>query len=197
MGLFVSFIGWLIIKPDQINTYIANPIYGSGIVISLCLVVFFASRLRHCSVSKNAFIFILPFIFFDGVLTILNKTAMDSAELHQNVWFYMMLQGFGIACVVAIKEKIKRKNIKHLFDKKLIKAGLCICLFGLMGGGLKGYALYAVDNPAYVVAIVMLSPFWIICIYKIIGRKEQGVDIISGLFLVLSVIALVLFKGMM
>lgn len=196
LGLIVSFVGWLLVKPEQISMYLASPVYGGGVVVSLGLTVFFASRLRHCNVSKNAFVFLLPLIFFDGILNILNKTAMDSAELHQSVWFYLMLQGAGVAIFSAVKEQAREKTLIHLFDKKVIKAGICIFCFAIMAGPLKGYALHDIDNPAYVSAVYMLYPFWIFIIYKIVKRKEDGIDIFSGLLLVLSVIALVLCKSM-
>lgn len=196
-GILITFIGWLIIKPEQIDAYLANPVWGIAIILSLGSIVFFASRLRHCEVSRSAFIFMLPVVLSGGIVTMLNKTAMDNSGLHQGVWFYILLQGTGVAVMAVLRDKLKKRSIKKLFSKELIKAGMVICFFTIAGTAFKGYGLAMVDNPAYFAAVGMLSPFWIICLYKIIGRKEDGIDVISGLFLVSSVIALVLFKGML
>lgn len=197
LGIITVFIIWIIANPEQIYSYINNALYGSGIILSLLLIMFFASRLRHCEISKSAFIFLLPVILFSGIATMLNKVAMDNSDLHQGVWFYILIQGFGISILAIIRDKIKKRSLDSLFNKNLIKPGLVICFIAIVGITLKGYSLRAVDNPAYFTAVSMLAPFWIIIVYKIVGRKEQGVDVTSGLFLVLSVIALVLFKGML
>jgi hypothetical protein len=197
ISIFIIFVGWLLLEPSQIYDYIDNPTIGTVIIISLCAIVFFASRLRHCEVSKTAFLYILPVILFNGVVTMLNKISMDHAALHQGVLFYILLQGSGTAALALGRDMFKKRSLKKLFHKKLIVAGIFIGCFIMMGTAFKGYGLRAVDNPAYFAAVGMLSPFWIICIYKIIGKKEQNIDVRSGVFLVLSVIALVLLKGML
>lgn len=197
LGIFLIFVGWLIIKPEQISYYLSSPLYSVGIVLSIFSIMFFASRLRHCEVSRKAFIFLLPAILLGSVTAILNKTAMDNSQFHQGVWIYIMIQGFGLVLTTSIKEKITHKNLNRFFTKKAIKAGSVVALLALTGISFKGYGFSLVDNPAYFVSITMLAPIWIVCVYKIIGKKEKNIDVKSGLFLVLSVIMLVLFKGMM
>lgn len=197
LGLFIGFIGWIIIDTSQIDVYMAQPIYATGVVLSLCSIVFFASRLRHCEVSKNALIFMLPAIFFGGFFGVLIKTAMQHAELYQGIVFYILVQGIGITIFTLIKEKFKKRKLKRILQKDVMKAGFFIGVFGVISGSCGSYAFHLAENPAYSSAITMLSPFWIIILYKIISRKENGVDVLSGVFLVLSVISLVLFKGML
>ena len=74
---------------------------------------------------------------------------------------------------------------------KTIVVGFFAAMIFIFSMVSKNYAIWMVENPAYVSVFAMLAPFWLILIYKFMGRKEAA-DVKSGVILVLGCILLVI-----
>lgn len=197
LGILLSFIAWFLIDTNQIDLYLEKPVITVGIITSLLMIVFTTTRLRRCTISKEVFIQMVPVIIATSAAGILIKMGLAHAESsNQAVGYYILVQGTAIAIFVAIRESIKRRRLNRILDKDVLKAGFVIGLLTPCSVFCAAHAFIAADNPAYVSAVILLSPFWIVLIYKSLNKKEQG-DVKTGLLLVASVIALVLFKGML
>lgn len=199
----VTFITWFLFAPSQIHDYLAHPINSFGIILALSACVYFASRLQStCTISKSALRLMAPTILAYGLNGALAKLALNNANAHEGVYGYIFIQTAVVLLSTsfyylwqgkrsALADKISFKDVQR---KTLWLACGLASFFWMTHMGCKMYAFSAIDNPAYVNAVVLLAPIWVILFYKIIGHKEQA-NISAGIGILASTIALVLLTA--
>lgn len=189
--VWVVFILWTLINPDLLNKYLENPIKFLGIVFSIGACCFFSLRLKNCAISWDAVKKIFPAVCLGSVGFILGKIAVNTSPINIGVWYYVLFQAglsfvlYSIFICFDSWKNPEKYEAKPIANKRAIFFGFIMSVSFLINMVVKYYAIWAVENPAYVSMIGMLSPFWVVILYKLIGRKEN-LDVISGLGIVLS-----------
>jgi len=196
-SLWGVFFVWMALSASYRESFFADPVMAAGIVIALLLAAVGSSFIRKCTLSKDAFIFFFPVLLCSIAVDILNKTAMDSSSVLGGIIMYAWLQGVIISVVCLLKQcAVHKKPISSLFEKRVLYAGGLIGLGFILANIFKNTAMTFTVNPAYVTAIVLISPIWTSLFYRLKGAKEQANEW-AGLLVVASSIMLVIFASNM
>ena len=196
-GLWFVFIIWMLISPDYRAYFFTHPLAAAGICFSLLCAVVGASFMRKCEISMSAIIYFLPVIFMGAFIDIFNKLAMDNSSYLGGIVTYIWMQGGIISIVCALKSCVfGGYQPRTFFSRHIFIVGGLISMGFLLGNFFKNTAMAYTVNPAYVSAIILLSPLWASLFYRLKGKKD-GANEIAGLLVVASSIMLVLFASNM
>ena len=195
LSIMISFFLWLAVSPETAQKYLANPHVTAGIIFSLCGAVFFSLRLRKCPVSAAAIKKMLPAMLVGALIPVFGKMAMEHADTHNGPYFYAAIQsvlvfgGYYALNILSLKyEKLGKALpdldiISQAHDRKVLLAGSLSGLLWTIGTVFGYYAYSAAENPAYVGLVGLLTPLYIMGVYKLIGRREEA-NIKDGLAVV-------------
>lgn len=199
LQIFIIFVMWLCIKPQLIQGYLETPLNTFAILMALGGCVYFSSHMRHCAVSSAALRSMLPALLGYASNFVLAKYAFEISDFHSGVYYYILVQTAALVPVMLISgifnkgETFKLKK-SIFFAKPTLKAAGFFYLFWMLHMVSKNYANTLTPNPAYVAALVLTAPVWMIILYKIIGIKEKA-DIRAGIGLMISAILLSLLNA--
>lgn len=187
------FIIWLVLKPQQLDALLHNPIEAIGIIACLAAATYFLMKLNQCVVTKAAMLEMVPVIVAGIIFEITNKMAMDHAAFPNNTLYYV----FTLGCAaflgnIAMTGKKARAAIHDMSG--IAGQGALIGFIAIFSQACKNLAMMATPNPAYVTAITLTAPFWISLYLKIRGEKEHA-DWVSGTGLVISIIIMTLLAA--
>ena len=185
-----AFIGWIALNPALIAAHVAAP--GRFAAIALCILVIAACavKLRGSPVSRDTLAAMVPVILLTAALNIVAKFSIDHAPDLEGIAVFIFLQSLSVVSLSWLFDsRRKGKGYRLLKDAAVLKAALALsavqlCVIVLR---LSGYILAA--NPAYVTALMLLGPFWVLLYYRLIRHEERG-SVWPGVFIVLAAIAL-------
>lgn len=186
----IAFLAWTALHPDLLEKYLSRLDYFLGICACIAGSVFFARRLRHCRLSREAARSMLPLIFTLATMTVLTKTAIDAAPGYGSVAVYAFIQSAIVVVLSGLWNRSKgHVPFRMLRDKTILKTAIPASLLMLEVLSLRITGMQYAANPAYVTAVMLTGPFWILLFYKIVKHKEEG-DIHSGIGIVFSALLL-------
>lgn len=193
--MIVSFFLWFLFDWPLASAYIADPVHSLTIIGILGLIVFFASHLRKCEVTRRAFR-ALWFVLAAGVTgTIFMKIITRYANLQQGVYAYVLFEAGMMLSYWSIYYLVKKPVAKRImFGKKTIRCGLGAGAFGAFAVATRYAAFYSVDNPAYVLALRYMDVVIILAAYAIMGKRERA-NIWAGIGLAACAAMLILAKS--
>ncbi len=213
-----SFVLWSVLHPSSLNPLIEHPVAGSGAFIALCLTTYFIFELKKCSLSVSLLKRFVPVVvLLFAPIDIINKTAMNRVceDLMTGSFAYIFFQSVGVVTIVLVWTTLKHIFRRHsseqehgrpqTFDLTLLKTDIrvingrrlfvgvsSVTFFFMAYMFFKNLGMSKALNPAFITLLVSMSPFWIIVINKLTSYKD-GSDIKSGIGLIFSALALVVF----
>ncbi|OPZ77503.1 MAG: hypothetical protein BWY78_00986 [Alphaproteobacteria bacterium ADurb.Bin438] len=203
LAISLIFIMWLILTPSLFFTYISEPLKFLGIILCLAGVIYSIISLRKAKVSKIAFMFLLPALFALSVSDILNKMSMKygKEDLITAIIYYSFITGLVSGLCNLFFYIKKKQKISNVFKRKNFINGALLSIIITLTVILKNISMHLASNPAYVSAIILLYPLWIVFgnnAYsyfkaKKTGYKKVNFKIVS--LLLSSIIALVLISN--
>lgn len=190
--VWTSFIIWFVIDGSYREHFFSNINQSILVVTALVVGVVSSVFMKKCKISSEAFKFMLPFYIWAMCVDPLNKTAMDNSSFWGGVIWYSWIQGTIVSLGAYIMIRLKHTEItRNIISRTNIKQGVFIGSMILITALFKNSAMSYAINPAYVLAIIFVSPLWVAMFYKIIGHKEPA-NMIAGMAFVLSAILLIL-----
>lgn len=211
--VWVTFIMWMPIDPSQFTDYVEQPLRTAGILLSIGGGVWFSTRLNRCEITRAARAALIPALVGYSMNQVLNKYAMTVSGFHSGVYSYMFIQSLAVAAIAGVYISFRKfrplpevlpgaerdetdvsRNAAALFSRRVLAAGFFLGLGWFTHMVFKNYAMTLTPNPAYMTAITLTSPVWVIAIYKLIGYKEDA-DVLSGLGIVACAILLSVVTG--
>lgn len=193
--VFGGFFGWLVVHPELIATYLSKPVQTLGILVALSGCVWFSTRLKKCDVTTAAFKSILPAVGAYSVNTVLNKMALDHADvLMSGVFCYMYFQcvlALPMVTGYALYERHRERLQWQMLNKPIVIASVLMCVIWIAHMILKMYAMAFTFNPGYVAAILLTAPVFISVYYKWLNHVEEA-DVKNGMGVVACAILLIL-----
>ncbi len=198
ISLVVVFLMWLLISTEQRSLVMSHPYHMAGILGCLALGAYALSHLRHCEISRSAFLFLIPVIVASPFVDIFNKLSMDTVGTWHAVVTYIWCQSglmtvMGIA-FLAMKQKAHLKAVSQVSQQHLA-FGCAMGAILVCAGLSKNSSMMLTPNPAYVAAIAMVSPLWATLLYKVLGKKEEA-NVVMGLLFVFFVTLMLLIAGL-
>jgi len=193
----IVFITWLIIQPTEFLSLLDKPLIFFGILICLFASIGFSFRMRRCDVSFSALKAMIPLIIIAASINIVAKIGIDNAPSINGIIAWVFIQSL---CLIALSPFMKRKKDKNEEQQTLNKQKLILSAIGLsillnIFIILRLYGFILTSNPAYVTAVMLTAPFWIMLFYRFVGHKEEA-DIKSGIGIVISAITLSLLVSL-
>lgn len=190
LSAFATFFFWTIYSSATFHSYLETPLRSAGILLAIGAAAFFSIRLRQCEISRAAMKILLPVVVMASVVTVCGKVAIDAApQTGPLMWNFMqalILTPVYAVMVYGTKGRFERAPLNKTFAIAGILAALCSVGHIIV----KSKAFHLVENPAYVMILLLTSPLWILLYYKI-KKHEEKADIWSGIGIVFSALALI------
>lgn len=199
-SVLITFVLWMVIEPQRVDAYISKPWIGAGTCALIIAFVFCAMRVKRCPVSWQGVKRIWPVLASASLGPIITKMALNEAAAnaaHENVatFAYMFVQSGMTVALIGLYHLVRRPiPTAVMFERNAIRTGFIIGIAIAAMLFFKTKALQLTDNPAYVVMVFFTDALWVMLIYRLIGRKEQG-DIRAGIGIVICAALLVLLKS--
>ncbi len=189
------FFTWLILDPELVRDYINTPFKTLGILGCLTLIAVSAAFLRQCSVTKEGFRDILPALLLSVVCAVSIKYGFDHADHYSATYVNLfLLSVLIIPLYFGIRMVDKQVAKEFVLTKKTYIAAAVASVFSALLIVFYNMSVDLVENPSYVNAISLTSSFWILLLYKAVGREETA-RVLPGLGIVIAAIALILITG--
>lgn len=197
MGVWLTFLMYLITNPAHTQTLLQAPLRAAGIVAALAIGVGAISFLRKDAISKQALLFLAPALVMVGFIDLINKYAMAaSPNPLSGAFVYGFVMSLTIGVVTVIRRRFfeeKKVNIMQSFERGVFKGGLLVVMFIVAGMINKNIAMFYTPNPAYVSVLALSSPLWIAFYNKLTGHRDKS-NIWAGFLFVLSAALLIVLS---
>lgn len=194
LTVIAGFFLWFGVEPSLIQNYVDHPWVSALIVLSISAAVFFAMRLRACTVTMQA-VRVLWFVLLSNVAgPLLTKSATAYAPALQGAIAYTFVQAvMMIALWLVYLLVAKPLPVSSLLKKEAWKPGLMIG--GVMAVAVTVYVMsvYYVDNPGYVSAVRLINTVLILAAHRMMGKKDDS-DVVSGFGIVASAFAIIVLR---
>lgn len=193
-AVLISFVLWFLIDPALLTAYLAHPLVSLAIVAVLVFATLCAMLVKRDPVSWAGVRLIWFVIFAACVGPVIDKLSLGYAPARQAPWAFMFFQGLMMLGFWAIYFLLRRPvSATLLFSREQIATGAVIGAVGTAALALKTTALVDVEQPAYLQVLLFTDALWILLYYRLTGRPETS-NILAGLGLVFSAVALIVLK---
>lgn len=195
-AVIITFILWFFIDPALLDKYLSRPWQAGGLCAIVLTSVVLTTLIRRSPVSWQAVRLIWFVIFAACVGPVVDKLALGYAPAKQAPLAYMFVQaGFMLTFWLIYYAIAKPVSPRILLSSSSIFVGGIIGIVATLVLYLKTNALLLVEHPAYVQVILFSDSLWILLIYRLMGRKENG-TILPSLGIVACATALVIVKNL-
>ena len=196
VGIWITFVLWLLMKPAYRASLIDNPEKMVAVCGALLVAVVAMFFLRKDAISKEAALFLLPCVLFFGLIDIFNKTAMDAAgDAVKGAYAYGCLMSLVVGiCTLFFRKFAEHKKVAFMeaFQGRALKCGLILIVFMVTAMFAKNLAMFGAANPAYVGLLALSSPLWIAVYNRLTGHRDKT-NLWAGMLFVLSAALLIAF----
>jgi len=195
LATLVGFFLWFAIDWPLANSYIAQPLHSAMIAIVMGLTAFFAWHLKSCPVTKKALRAVWFVLFASIVGSLSTKIITQYADIQQGISAYIFCEALIMLTMWLLYYAVRRPlPLQVMFGLSAIKSGFQVGAVAACGIAATVYAVYHIDNPAYVSAVRYLDAVMIFFFYRATGRPNQG-HVWAGFGIVACAAALVILKA--
>lgn len=191
-SIWVGFSLWLVISTEYRIELWHDP--KASLLILLCLAGswYGISYMRKDTVNHEAILYMLPGIFILGIIDVLFKMALTNQGI-QGLFTLPLIMSLSVGCFQLIVGLVqgKRHRASDLFAPQTVKAGLSLCAVMMLFPLTKNIAMLTTPNPAYITAMGLMAPVWVLLWNKICGVVDQ-VRLIPMLIFLGSIVGLVI-----
>lgn len=173
----ITFCGWLLIRPQTIQLYLATPLRSLLIICALGGIIFAVMKYRQSRIGLDSLKFVLPLLFVSALIDTSNKIIMEYADgyLLTASIYRIGITGWLIGSINLWRILGKKVTLKQIFNWQNLCGSLFLGLLILSMIGIN-FSLYYAMNPAYTFAIIYSSILWIILINKIRVKCGYSVE---------------------
>ncbi|MDR3450327.1 MAG: hypothetical protein P4M15_11380 [Alphaproteobacteria bacterium] len=195
MATILSFFLWLAIDWTTARAYIAAPAHSAAIVAVLCLLAAFAWRLKNCAVTIGAMRSVWFVLFASVAGSVSTKYITQQADIGQGVYAFVFGEAVVMIAMWLLYYAIKRPlPASSMFGPRAVRTGMTVGAVAAFATAATVYAVYHVDNPAYITAVRYLDSILILLYYRATGKPSKG-HVYAGLGIVACAAALVILKS--
>lgn len=194
IATILSFFLWFAYDWPLAHTYLAEPRHSAAILVVLLALTYFVTQLKKCPFSWTALKRIWFVIAASILGTVTTKYITLQADVSNGVYVYVFAEAWIMVAMWGLYYGVKRPVPPAImFGNAAIKAGLIVGSVSAFMVLTTVYAVYHIDNPAYVSAVKYLDSSMILLFYRLRGRQSRG-NIVAGLGIVACAAALVILK---
>ena len=188
----VSFVLWALAEPTVLQDYMNQPLKVLGIFACLAVVMGAMLSLRRNDLGWRLFLVVAPLGVLHALMDVFNKLALESTGtwLSALVFIYVaMFAGFLLAG--ALLYQAGQHPDAPLRPPGMLRAASIMAALGLVGYFRVLNAVRMAPSPAYVSAVAMLSPVWMMVVHKLLGVRDDASPL-AGLVMLLGALGLVM-----
>ncbi len=190
----VSFVLWGLLHPGHFSGLAEKPL-AFLIPLALLGVVVSLLFMRRSPLGRVALVALIPAYFIGGAIDVLNKSAMLAGSGHGFGTYlaYGSLTALvsGLVNLFWAEKDAAPLTLSDVFSPPILRGGslvvACACVFLL----LKTSSLVTAPNPAFLAALALLSPVWVI-LWNRFKQIPDDSNLLAGLGCVISAFLLVL-----
>jgi uncharacterized membrane protein len=196
-SVVITFFLWFAVDPSSITTYTTPWFKGIAVLGIFTLFLYSAMHIKKCNVSWQAVRKIWPIILAACTGAVFSKLALNHADnLNQGPFAYIFLQSVMMAGLLFGYHTIKKPVPKSIMlSRNTITTAIVMGIVSSLPIFLKMKAIQLTDNPGLVSMIAITDSLWVLLIYRLTGRRENG-NIWAGLGIVASAFLIVLVKSL-
>lgn len=195
VSIILTFCLWFLFDPGLLSVYLETPVRSALVFVTLCASVYFATRLKHCPVSWEAFRLIWFVVFASIVGPIGFKLVTQHTNIQQGPFSFVFCEAVVMVTCWMIWYGLRRPVSRDiLFSRESAKAGFIIGSVSSLMVASNFAAVFYVDNPGLIPAIKFTDTMIIMAVYKMTGRKETA-DVVAGLGIVGCAAAIIFLKA--
>ncbi len=194
-SVVLTFFGWFLVDPDLIHTYAATPWKMAAILSILALFTFCATQVKKCAVTWQGVRLVWPVIFAACTGPIVTKLGLAHAGAQQAASSYVFVQALMMVLLLGISYAIRKPVPRRTFlARHTLQTAFILGAISVVTVYMKTRAIQLVDNPGFVSMVMFTDALWVICVYRLIGKKENA-KVWAGLGIVLCALAVVAVKS--
>lgn len=195
VSVILTFCLWFVIDPALLGEYLQKPFVSGAIFMTLCASVYFAMRLKNCSISWQA-VRVIWFVIFAAVIgPLAAKLVMGQASFRQGPFAYVFFEAFAMVSMWLVYYAFRRPvAASELFSRQALKGGFMVGAFSSLMVATNVAAIQLVDNPGLIPAIKFTDTVIILMYYRLVRHQEKA-DVISGLGIVACAAVIIVLKS--
>lgn len=193
---FTLFVMWLLVDEDSWMRMINQPLETLGVLLMFLVAGFALFHMRKNDNTWQALLLMVPVGFLYAVNDVFGKMALDGEETDKfGAIMVLLVVGFSVSVLLSGSVIAARHSpLRPLAPKGMIKAGFLIGSVTMIKLFVFYYGMVLTPNPAYLAAIMMLTPVWFLIYHRIVGVKDDASPLM-GTLMVLSAIGLVVITN--
>ena len=198
LSIVISAILWWGMHPDYFFTLLKNPLLFAGIILSIAAVIFGYLRMSDHSRSEGIVRYMALAVVIGAIMSVNRKSLMgiDGFLAGNTMYFTVSMFVSGIYNTAAYMLANKSKPVEFLklaSEVRSLKSGGIVTLTSALSLFFCDYALSQAPNPAYVSALGLSSPLWVLLYNKLSGYQNNFRK--SGLAILLASTASLIILG--
>ena len=196
LSVALGMVFWWIIDLNRFLALIHNPIILCGIICSVVFIAvgfFITIKNTFADLRLEQIKFTMPAVFLLSVMMICRKEIMLGENFITAMTYYCTVSIFlsGLANIAWFRFAKARPSAK---SKTILSAGVLMAAASaitiLCGNASSLYC----PNPAYINAVCLTSPLWIVLFDKFTGKKD-GLNYIGLALMLSAMLALIYFAN--
>lgn len=198
LSIIISAVFWWAIHPINFLALAEKPALLIGIIVSMLMAIFGYLRMSDHSRSEGIVSYMMFAVVVAAIISINRKNlmAIDGFLVGNTIYFLVSMFVAGLYNALAyfyINKCTVGDFFKIATEERSIKSGTIMALMSALSIFFGNYALSTVPNPAYVNALTLTAPLWILLYNKFTGYQNNFRK--SGLAIMLTFTALLIFLG--
>ena len=191
-SVWLTFLFWWIIKPDQTQILFKEQIKFTTLIIIISFITALYWKIMKVHLQIKAEIYLYPATISLALMSILTRyIALKSSTQFDGVIYYLTISCFVSGIYNLIKQLIYRKShpkSKTKYKIPTLPQAIWLVFFSIILITAKTLALRDSPNPGYVVSLLLLTPTF----SEIIHNKKLTLTLDKILFLILITLLTVL-----
>ncbi len=193
--IFFTFILWFFYDRSLLSHYLGHPGRSILITILIAATVYFATRLKKCSLSRKAVCLIWPVLLAATLGPMIQKFSLGHAAAAQAPTAIVFVQAIMMTGFWAIYSFVKQPvNFSVIRSGHAAKTAGIMSIFSAAAVTLQNVVLAHLAHPAYLPALLLGDSVLIVMAHRVMGRPDTG-DVKAGFGAVACAAALAFIKN--
>lgn len=178
LSIVISALMWWGLHPEDFTALARNPALLIGIIASLAAAIYGYLRMSDHARSQGIVGYMALAVIVAAIISVNRKSlmALDGFLAGNTIYFLVSMFVSGVYNSLAYFIKTKC-SIREFFavatEIRSVKSGGIIALLSALSLFFCDYALSEAPNPAYVNAITLSSPLWVLVYNRFTGYKNN------------------------
>ncbi len=190
---FTVFFLWMMVDSTVAEAYAAAPLRLAGVLMCFSVVAACMFAIRRNDIGWKAFVMVAPVGILYACMDVITKSILDeqSTTVIGIALIYVFIASMS-GLLVSSGFLARQSNVlKKITNKKVLKASVIVAAMYITAYVAFIMAIMRVTNPAYVNALMMLTPAWLLA-YNKLRNVPDDANPVAGTVMVAAAVALIL-----